>query len=76
MEGMADVCKIFEEIHMVFFNVQDHIYGWEEGQEAVGVFACFCQKQVGSAWASRRIMEIMEVVVVFPWVPATAMAVL
>ena len=46
MEGMADICKILEEIQVVFLNVQDHIYGREEGQEAVGVFTCFSQKQV------------------------------
>ena len=33
-------------------------------------------EMVGSAFAARRIWLIMDVVVVFPWVPATAMELL
>ena len=39
MEGVADIINIFEEIHMVFFYVQDNSNLWKEMQKAISVFA-------------------------------------
>ena len=62
-EGMTDVIDIFKEIQMVFFYIKDDLKTWIELQEAVGIFAGFCDKGfrlpptliVGSVSAARRI---------------------
>ena len=46
MEGVADIINIFEEIHMVFFYVQDNSNLWKEMQKAISVFAGFCDKYI------------------------------
>ena len=43
-EGMTDIINIFEEIKMIRINIQNDPDGWEKAQEAVGIFACFCQE--------------------------------
>ena len=40
------IINILEKIHMVFFNVQNYADFWKEVQKAVGVFACFGNKNI------------------------------
>ena len=50
-EGMTDVIDIFKEIQMVFFYIKDDLKTWIELQEAVGIFAGFCNEIVGMTHA-------------------------
>ena len=92
---MPDIFQIFEEIQVIFFNIQDDADFREKMKKAVGIFTGFCNKcpefptrifppiafripptdMVGSRSPARRMCEIIEVVVVLPWVPDTAMGV-
>ena len=46
MERIPNVIDILEEVHMIFFDVQDNAVFRMEIQETVGVFAGFCQKYI------------------------------
>ena len=51
MERSPNLIDILEEVHMIFFDVQDNAVFRMEIQETVGVFAGFCQKYIGTAHA-------------------------
>ena len=87
-ERIADIINVFKEIEMIFFNIQYNSCLREEMEETVCVFACFSDKYIrvahtdvsangmeDAAYRHSRIRMCvsMEVVVVFPWVPDTAM---
>ena len=43
-EGMTDIINILKKVQMIGIYVQDNTYFWKKAQEAVGIFAGFCDK--------------------------------
>ena len=88
MEGEADIIEILEEVEMVCIDVQDDRDLRIQRQEAVRILTGFCDEvlRVADAHISAdgrqdaadrdiRMWESMEVVVVFPCVPETAIGI-
>ena len=44
MERITDISQVFEEIQMIFVNIQDYADLREEMQETVRIFTGFCDK--------------------------------